>query len=1144
MMILAFIVLGLEGLNRMPWDLNPDVEIPVVSVTVPYPGAGPEEIEQRILRPLEDEVSVINGVTDINGTAYENIASLVVLFDYEIDIDVAAADVRDAMNRAGARFPEDADEPSLYKIDLKAFPVLTLGVTGQRSARDLRKLVDDQIKPRLGQVPGVAAINVSGGQIREIQVLAHKARLDAVGLSISQLAQILSAENLDVPAGNVKEGMRDYAVRVLGEFESIDEIKNIQVNTPAGGLVLLSTLADVVDTVEEPTRFARVDCQDSITVGVVKQSDANTVKVVEGALEELSSLVGDIETAQGTGELPSDIRLVIAEDESERVRESIKDVLDALMFGALLAALVVFLFLHNFRGTIIVALAIPTSMISTFLITGTALGFSLNTMVMLALSLSVGILVDDSIVVLENIDRHLRRGEQPKAAAYNGRTEIGAAALGITSVDVVVFIPVALMGGIVGQFFFAFGITAATCTLFSLLISFSMTPMLASWWYTRREKTDVERQGLYHRFVDAWEGAYAWLEHRYARILRTAVAHPYIAVTIAYLVLVLIVATAGKSLGFEFFPVSDEGKVTVSLEAASGTRIETTDALTQEIEARLSDKSKYPEIEHINSMVGAQGSGFMGAGGSGGQYAQINITMYRRRARLDAGQRSDEQLAKDLRSDLADLPDVMLKVNASSGGPGGGADVELKLVSEDQDKLFAASEYLAAEVAKLPGLRYVELSSEAGRPEIHCKIDRRRAADLGLSAAQIGMAVRTAIDGDTSSQFRESGDEYDLRVQFAEIDRQNVHDVSSVFVGVTAMGQPVRLRDVAGVYLSTGPSNVERFNRQRSVTLSAYLDTDVLSPGAAQKVIGDIMRGWDYPGVSQAWAGSLKMQRESFGFLFSALALAILLVYIVTAALYNSILQPLIILLCMPMAICGGILGLFLTGSNISIVAMIGFIMLIGLVGKNAILVVDYTNTLRARGKDRRSALLEAGPARMKPVLMTTAATVMGMSPTALAVNEGSEWRSPMAWVVIFGLLVSTLISLLVVPSMYSIFDEIGNFFGRLGRGFTKLAGLGKRDEDEDDDEPPTATPPEPLPPVDPAREAPGEDTARLPKVVDPPGGDAPAPSTEKKPPDDKSPQPASNWVPARLLPRARVGQPNARHIRRRPRHSRDRNFR
>ena len=488
MVIMFLIVMGFMGLRGMPWESDPEVDIPYVSVSVPYPGAGPQEIEQRILMPLEDSVSVIDGVENVSSTAYENFGQVVIEFNLGKDVDVAASDVRDAIDRTKAQFPEDADQASLYKIDINAMPIFTVGFTGNRAPRDLRKLVDDEIRPRLGQVAGVASVSVTGGEEREIQVLANRDRLDAVGLSISELASIINSQNIDIPSGSIKEGRREYAIRVLGEFKTMDDIRNLLIKTPFGGKVPLSSLAEVRDTVVEPDRFARIDGEPTVTINVVKQSDANTVQVAKDLRATLEELIGPLEDSEEkkgegapkSGILPADIRAVVSNDDSEYVMESINDVLDSLLYGALLAAFVVFLFLHNFRGMIIVALAIPTSMMATFLPIGLGFGFTLNMMVMLGLSLSVGILVDDSVVVLENIERHLRRGEQPKAAAYNGRTEIGGAAVAITLVDVVVFVPVAMMGGIIGRFFFSFGITAFTCTLFSLLMSFTLTPMLAS----------------------------------------------------------------------------------------------------------------------------------------------------------------------------------------------------------------------------------------------------------------------------------------------------------------------------------------------------------------------------------------------------------------------------------------------------------------------------------------------------------------------------------------------------------------------------------------------------------------------------------------------------------------------------------------
>jgi HAE1 family hydrophobic/amphiphilic exporter-1 len=1091
MVILALVVMGLVGLSKMPQDLNPKVDLPIISITIPYPGAGPQEIEQRILRPVEDAVSVVNGVDTVSSVGYESMGSVTVQFQYGTDIDAAAADVRDALDRAKASFPTDVKQPSLYKIDIGALPIFVAGVTGKRSPRDLRKMVEDDISPRLGQIPGVASVSVAGGEVREVQVLAHRDRLEAAGLSVARLAQLLAAENLDVPSGSVKEGDRDYAVRMLGQFESIEQIRRLQISTPRGGLLPVSALAEVRDTVAEPTRLARLDGESAVTISIIKQSDANTVRVAAEVRRVLTELVGSIEEGQESarGELPEDIKVVVARDDSERVTEAIKDVRDALLWGALLAAIVVFLFLHNFRGTIIVAIAIPTSMMATFLPLGMGFGFTLNTMVMLGLSLAVGILVDDSIVVLENIERHLRKGEQPKAAAYNGRTEVGGAAVAITLVDVVVFIPIAMMGGIVGRFFYPFGITSFVCTGFSLLMSFTLTPMLASWWFTRHDEIEARRQGLAQRFFGLWDAGYGRLERLYRRLLNRAVRHPYITVAIGYMALILTLVGIAPKLPFEFFPASDAGQVSISVETAVGTRLEETDRIIRLIERRLTDKAKYPEVKHVTAQVGSQSSGLVGAGSSGGQYGTVSVTMYRRRQRLEAKQRSDQEFARALRTDLADIPDVTLKVSTESGmGGGGGGDVQLNVLCEDQNTLSQASFELAQKIKQIPGLLYVDLSSKPGRPEIHAEVDRLRAADMGVSAATVGSALRTAISGNTDAKYREGGDEYDLRVQLDKFDRTRVDQVGSLFLGLgpapsggsAAQGQPIRVRDVARVFLSTGPSQVERYNRQRKVTISATLDRAMIASGTAQNEIEKIVAGYQVPGVSTAWQGNIKMQRESFRFLFQALLLAVLLVYLVTAGLYNSLLQPLNVMFTIPMALVGGLLGLYLTHNSLSLVAMIGVIQLVGLVGKNAILVVDYTNTLRGRGLQRTQALLEAGPTRMKPVLMTTMAAIGGALPTALAVNEGSEWRAPMAVVVIFGLAVSTLLSLIVVPCTYAIWDQVQVFFGRIGRGLIPLLGvLGRRNNRRDGND----NPPEPGPS---GTDGPGE--LPPPASVQPPG--------------------------------------------------------
>ncbi|MHB8994235.1 MAG: efflux RND transporter permease subunit [Armatimonadota bacterium] len=1043
MFIVALVIMGLVGLSRMPWDLNPSVDFPMVSVTIPYPGASPDEIEQRVVRPLEDQVSVINGVDEVSSQSQENIGSVTIRFRYGTDVDVAAADVRDALDRSKALFPDDVEAASIFKLDIGALPVITLGITGERPPRDLREMVEDAIQPVLGQVPGVAAVSITGGEEREIQIVADRERLDAASISISEFAAQLRGQNLDVPAGSIKEGVRDYAVRAQGQFQSMDEIRNLLIDTPKGNIAVRD-LAEVLDTVADPSSIARTNGRPAVGVSILKQTDANTVAVVDGIKKKLETLVG---TEGKPGQLPADITAIVSYDGSERVKEAIYDVRDALLWGALLAALVVFIFLHNFRGTIIVALAIPTCILMTFLPVGLGLGFTLNMMVMLGLALSVGILVDDSIVVLENIDRHLQMGEQPAAAAFNGRTEIGAAAVATTSVDVVVYIPVAMMGGIVGQFFYDFGLTVFTCTIFSLLVAFTLTPMLASWWYQRTDRRKGHRQGLWARFFAGFDRAYGGVEAAYLRLLKPAIRHPFITVGIGYGLLILVFMFVGPRLGFEFFPRSDEGLLSVTVETAVGTRIEETDRIVGLLEERLLDRQKYPEITDMAATVG-QGSGaFGGAGDVGGRFGTLSLTLSGKKERVRHGQRSDIELAADLRKDLADVPSALIKVTTGGGmGGPGGADIEYNVLSDNREALDQAAGQLIAELKQIPGLFYVDISSKPGRPEINARIDRLRAADRGLTVSEIASALRTAFAGDTSSKYRESGDEYDMRVQFRQFDRSKISDVANLFVGMSdaaegAEKHPVRLREVADITMSSGPSRIERYNRQRNTTVSAYLTPD-LPAGKAQQLIEEAASKIKVPGVTFAWTGDVQMMGESFSYMVQAFVLSIILVYLVTAALYNSVLEPLNVMLTLPMALVGALIGLYLFNMSVSVVAMIGFIMLMGIVGKNAILVVDYTNTLRKRGMTRLEALETAGPHRMQPVLMTSMATIMGMVPTAIALNEGSEWRSPMAVAVIFGLALSTVLSLVIVPASYCIWDSVEDFFtGAAGRIIKRFGG-------------------------------------------------------------------------------------------------------
>ncbi len=1021
MFVLGLVVMGLVGLSRMPWEQNPDVDFPFVTVVVTYPGAGPEEIEQEILRPLEDELSVLSDLQRIESAAQENVGTVGLEFSYEADTDAAAADVRDAVSRVKARFPDDANEPSVLKIDLGALPIMTMGVTGNRSAQDLRRLVEDVIKPRLGQVGGVASVTITGGELREIQVRADKRRLEAVGLSISRLAQTLELENMDVPAGTVEEGLRDYRVRVLGRAVDLDTIRELRIDTPNGGLMRLDDIAEVVDTVAEPDAYARLNGEDVVAVRIIKQSGANTVEVAEGVHKGIDDL----------GErLPDDIEITVATDASEDVKTQIYDVRDSIIQGTILAALVIFLFLHNARAMVIAALAIPTSIVAAFVAVGLGLGFALNSMVMLALAISVGILVDNSVIILENVQRHLDRGELPDAAAANGWSEIGWAVVTTSIVDVSIFLPVALMAGMVGQFFYPFALTIVAVSICALVIAAVMTPMLAAWWFERKRvevRTPGAWEGFWAAFYRGLDAIYSRVEAAYRVLLRFAVSHPYVVVIMGYgLLVAIIVPVFGLGLvGAEFFPQVDQNSVSISVEMPAGTRLDETDGMVREIERRLMDEQAYPEIDYVYSQVGTTGSGFFGGGSSGSNRAGLNLTLAGARDRREQGLRSDQELAEELRTTLADLPSVEFTIS-TGGGPGGGhgAPLVLELVSDDYGELDRVAQELKHRVAQIEGLVHVDTSAESGRPEIQIELDRLRIADVELSVAQVGMAVRNAIAGGTQTTFRTGGEEYDIRVQLDETDRDSVADVGEIFVGLDHADNPILLRDVAEIRIGRGPTRIERRASRRSITLSAF-NPGIMQAEAEQRILA-VVQEIDAPAVEHRWAGMARYRGESFGELGTALILSIILIYIVTAALYNSVLEPMNVMFTVPLALIGAIVGLLVTGNTLNIVSILGIIMLVGLVARNSIILLDYADTLRARGMSRAEALMIAGPHRMKPVLMTVGSTVLGVLPTALALAEGAEMRQPMAWVLVFGLIFGTTLSLLVVPASYCIWDRIG----------------------------------------------------------------------------------------------------------------------
>ncbi|GIV07081.1 MAG: multidrug ABC transporter [Fimbriimonadales bacterium] len=1036
----AIIVLGYYSLNRIPVELQPKVDFPVMTIVTVYPGASPDEVETLISKPLEDAVAGVEGLRQITSTSQFGVSQVALEFYIGTDINQAYIDVQAKVNAALSQLPEGAERPVIAKLDTQSEPVLYISLTGDRPAYELRDLADNIIKDRFGSVPGVASVSVAGGQKREIQVAIDKRRLNAYGLSINAVVRALQSANLNVPAGRITEGERDYSVRLLGEFRSVDELRNLEIylqnpRNPMqrGSVIRLKDVADVQDGLEERTVITRVNGKEDVTIVVQKSSEGNAVEISDGVRAQIARL---------QTEYP-DLRFTITLDQAEDIKANIAELRKTLILAVLLVVLVIYAFLYNLRGAFIVGLAIPACLFAAFIAMYFA-GFTINFMTLLALTLAVGVLVDDSIVVIENIYRHLAMGEEPAEAAFNGRTEIGLAAVTITLVDVVVFLPIAFMGGVTGQFFRPFGLTVAFIVLVSLWVSFTLTPMLASRLYRQGEAVEEPRG-----FFKLLDQVFNALKNRYRRIIAWSLRHRWLIILtsngalVAIFVLIISSAIAGSPLlPFRFAPSQDQGLIQVTIKAPPDASLEQTDAIAKRIEeAALS----IPEVKYVSTLIGRLSAGFAGAGDTGPRFASMQITLHDKKTLLDnlkfwakpdpnLRTRRDILIADELRQKIGDVAGAKIAVNAVSGFRGGGfgAPIQLAMVGKDTATLLETAEKVRNTIAQLPGIKDPDLSWTAGKPELQVRVDRERATSLGVSLAEIAAALRTAYEGDTSVKYREAGQEYDVRVRLREDQRQRLSDLNDLVV-TYVQGAPVYLRDVATVTLGEGPTKIERTDRQRRVTVTANLMPGY-TPGNMRQVIDAKLREANVipPGVRAQWFGENEVQAREGVYIFQALLLGIVLVYLLMVALFENWLYPFIIMFTVPQALVGALSALIIFRSELNIISMIGIITLMGLVGKGAIILVDYTNTLRQRGIPRDEALIEAGATRLRPILMTVISLVLAKIPIALAIGRGSEFRSPLGLVIIGGMLMSTILTLLVIPCMYSVVDDFTRFLGRV----------------------------------------------------------------------------------------------------------------
>ncbi|TAL67483.1 MAG: efflux RND transporter permease subunit [Bacteroidetes bacterium] len=999
-------VLGIYGFITLKYDLMPKMTLPMAIVTVVYPGASPNEVETSVTKPVEDAVSGLDRVKAIRSTSLEGMSLIRIEFELDVNIDFAIQDVQRKVNGIMQQLPKEVRTPVITKVAFDELPVIRAAVYSKLPPRQLYQFIKDRVQPRISKLGGVGLFTMLGGEEREIKVNIDAHRLKSYNLSLFAIAQSVKAANLDLPTGNIKESGGQYVVRVAGKFNSIEELKNLVIaRSKQGGEIKLRDVAEVEDGMKEIKNINRLNGITSVGITIQKQTDANTVEVSELVMKEFNKLEQENKDIN--------LKFGVAQDASEFIMHSANGVKFDLLLAIMIVAFVMLIFLHSFRNSFIILVAIPSSLISTFFIMY-VLGFTLNMMTLLAMSLVIGILVDDSIVVLENIYRHLEMGETQRDAALKGRNEIGFAALSITLVDVVVFIPLAMISGVIGNFLREYALVVVFSTLMSLLVSFTITPMLASR-FTKLEH--LTKGSLMNRFGVWFENFFKKLTSYYTRTLNWGLHNGGKVAIVTLIMLVLALMLPGMGfIGNEFMPQVDRGEMVVSIELDPGASLEYTNQVTQKVENII---SKFPQVKSILTSVGAASEGLFGFYNN--NTSDIYVTLVPKNERqLPTG-----AIGQMIKAEVLKLPGLKCRVSPISlMGTSTRTPIQILVQGSTFDEVLQGANRIADVAKTVHGTNDVRLSSEEGKPELRIDIDREKLSALGLTVMDVGQNLRIALTGDDDSKYREGLTEYNIRVQLDQFDRSNPDDAANLTF-MNNKGQQVQLKQFANVYQTVGPTKLEREGRAPAINIlsQAYGKTSGVIGNEIMEKIKTLKLP---PGVTCKLTGELENMKDSMKSLLYALLAGILFVYMIMIALYNSFKYPFVVLFSIPLAIIGAFLGLALTMKSISIFSMLGIIMLIGLVAKNAILLVDRTNQMKLeRGLSTYDALIEAAQTRFRPILMTTFAMVFGMLPIALSTAASSESKSGLAVVLIGGLISSLLLTLVLVPVVYQKFDKI-----------------------------------------------------------------------------------------------------------------------
>ena len=1010
LIFIGVIVFGLFSVSKLGVDQFPDIEVPYISVITMYPGGNAEDIETNITRVLEDQLNAVDNLDKITSKSSDNVSIVTLEFEYGCDLTEATNDVRDVVSRTQSLLPEDVEYPTVMKFSSSMMPIMMLSVTADESYNALYKILDDKMVNELNRINGIGSVAVIGAREREVQVNVDPNKLQAYGLTVESLGQIIASENINIPGGKLDLGTQTFNIKTDLEFDDSRELFDIVISNQGGRTVMLSDVAEIKDTLEELTMDERINGRRGVRILVQKQTGANSVQIVEEVMAKLEDIIPT---------LPPDCKVETIYESSEYIKDAINSLAETIMFAFIFVILVVMFFLGRWRATFIICLTIPISLICAFIYLY-ATGSTLNIISLSALSIAIGMVVDDAIVVLENISTHIERGSKPKEAAIYATNEVWLSVIATTLVVVAVFMPLTMIPGMAGILFKELGWIVTIVVCVSTAAAITLTPMLSAYMLKLDGGAHTYKGiGIIYKPIDKF---LQWLDRLYERMLRFVVKWRKTATLLLLLVFGVSLVLITK-VPTEFFPPSDNSRITMTVKLPQNTHVSETSRIARQIDAIIAEN--YPYIHMVSTSAGESSSSnaFAAMQTTGSHLINFNLRMP---SREDVVRPSIYEISDNLRKDLAAIPEIdefQVIPGGQQGGMGGGAsNVSIKVFGHNMDNAMATANELKAKMAQLPSMRDVKLSRENLEPEFNVSFDRQKLAYYGINSATAAQFIRNRIYGYECAKYREDGDEYNIVVRYAEEFRKNIEDVENIVL-YTATGQAIKLKDVATITEEQASPEIERENRQRIVTVEGSVGAGV-ALGDAVAEVNAMLADYEVPtGLSLELGGSIEDQGEAFSDIGLLLILIIVLVYIVMATQFESLLYPFIIMFTIPFAMSGVFIALWLTSTPLSLIALIGAIMLVGIVTKNGIVMVDYMNLLVERGSTISDAVINGGKSRLRPVLMTSLTTVLGMLPMALGIGEGSETWQPMGIAVVGGLLMSTIITLFIVPSLYAMLE-------------------------------------------------------------------------------------------------------------------------